>query len=65
MNRKKMSSPKDLNFFLYVPCSVNSHSICQKKMGVFGVTFLATELRVRGYFVCLLANKIGNVPCQQ
>ena len=31
-----------------------------RKRGVFRVTFLATELRVIGYFLRFLANKFGN-----
>ena len=55
INCKRKSSSK---IFLMHSCSVNFHSIYHKKMGVFRVTFLGTELRVIGYVLRFLTNKI-------
>ena len=45
MNCKKKLSPQNFfNYFLICSCRVNLHSLCEKKLGVFRVTFFAKEL---------------------
>ena len=55
INCKKNMS-REFFYFLICSCSVNLLSIYPKIMGVFRVTFLATELRVIGHVFCFFAN---------